>query len=73
MIESEIPLPSNIMTICDIYDALTASDRPYKPVMQAERAIDILVDESKRGLIDPDLVRVFIDAKVFRIFDSKEY
>jgi len=73
MTESEIPLPSKIMTICDIYDALTASDRPYKPAMKAERAIDILVDESKRGLIDTDLVQVFIDAKVFHVIDSKEY
>ena len=73
MTESEIPLPSKIMTICDIYDALTASDRPYKPAMTAERAIDILVDESKRGLIDTDLVQVFIDAKVFTIIDTKEY
>jgi hypothetical protein len=73
MTEPEIPLPSNIMTICDIYDALTASDRPYKPAMTAERAIDILVDESKRGLIDTDLVQVFIDAKEFTIIDTKEY
>ena len=73
MTESEIPLPSKIMTICDIYDALTTSDRPYKPAMTAERAIDILVDESKRGLIDTDLVQVFIDAKVFTIIDTGEY
>jgi response regulator RpfG family c-di-GMP phosphodiesterase len=73
MIESEIPLPSKIMTICDIYDALTASDRPYKPAMKAETAIDVLVEESKRGLIDSDLVKVFIDAKVFHVIDSKEY
>ena len=73
MTESEIPLHSKIMTICDIYDALTTSDRPYKPAMTAERAIDILVDESKRGLIDTDLVQVFIYAKVFTIIDTKEY
>lgn len=73
MTESEIPLPSKIMTICDIYDALTASDRPYKPAMKAEQAINILVEESDRGLIDGDLVQVFIDAKVFRVIDNKEY
>ncbi|MEQ8954854.1 MAG: HD domain-containing phosphohydrolase [Gammaproteobacteria bacterium] len=69
----EIPLPSKIMTICDIYDALTASDRPYKPAMNRERAIDILVDEAKRNLLDEDLVAVFVDAKVFNVIDNKEY
>ncbi len=73
MTESEIPLPSKIMTICDIYDALTASDRPYKPAMKTEKAIDILVEESDRGLLDGDLVKVFVDAKVFHAIDSQEY
>lgn len=70
---AEIPTPSKIMTICDIYDALTASDRPYKPAMNNEQAIDILVNESKQGLLDEDLVQVFIDAKVFHVIDTKEY
>lgn len=73
MTESEIPLPSKIMTICDIYDALTASDRPYKPAMKTEKAIDILVEESNRGLLDGDLVQVFVDAKVFHAIDNQEY
>lgn len=73
MTESEIPMQSKIMTICDIYDALTASDRPYKPAMKTEQAIDILVQESSKGLLDGDLVKVFVDAKVFRVIDSKEY
>ncbi len=73
MTDTEIPMQSKIMTICDIYDALTASDRPYKPAMKVEKAIDILVEESKRGLLDGDLVKVFVDAKVFRVIDSKEY
>ncbi len=73
MTDSEIPLPSKIMTICDIYDALTASDRPYKPAMKTEKAIDILVEEADRGLIDGDLVQVFVDAKVFHAIDTQEY
>ena len=73
MKDSDIPLGSKIMTISDIYDALTASDRPYKPAMNNEQAIDILVHEAKQGLLDGDLVQVFIDAKVFHVIDSKEY
>ena len=73
MTESEIPLPSKIMTVCDIYDALTASDRPYKPAMNTEHAIDILKQESDKHLLDGDLVQVFIDAKVFQVIDAREY
>ena len=73
MTDTEIPLPSKIMTICDIYDALTASDRPYKPAMPLEKAIDILKEESKRGLIDGDLVQVFVDAKIYQVIDKQEY
>lgn len=73
MHEDQIPLPSKIMTICDIYDALTASDRPYKPAMSNEKAIDILVSESEKGQLDGDLVQVFVDAKVFQVIGSGEY
>ena len=38
----EIPLPTKMMTICDIFDALTASDRPYKRAVPIERALSIL-------------------------------
>jgi len=71
MSAAEIPTQSKIMTICDIYDALTASDRPYKPAMNMERAIDILKDESQKGLLDGDLVEVFIDAQVFQCINAE--
>ncbi len=72
MTSDQIPLPSKIMTVCDIYDALTASDRPYKRAMGTEKAIDILLLESKQGYLDNDLVQIFIDAKVFHCIDTKE-
>jgi hypothetical protein len=62
--EPEIALPTRMMTISDIYDALTASDRPYKRAVQKEKAYDILLDEAKRGELDKDLLRVFIEADV---------
>lgn len=61
----QIPLPSKMMTIADIYDALTASDRPYKPAVPRDRALNILNAEAKRGLLDTDLVKIFIDAAIF--------
>jgi HD-GYP domain-containing protein (c-di-GMP phosphodiesterase class II) len=63
---SDIPAQTRMMTISDIYDALTAADRPYKPAVPHERALDILRDEAKRGEVDGDLLRVFIEADVAR-------
>ena len=62
-----IPVQTRMMTISDIYDALTASDRPYKRAVTTERALDILHMEAKEGMLDTDLLKVFVEAKVFDI------
>ena len=62
---AEIPIQSRMMTVSDIYDALTASDRPYKRAVPTERALDILKMEMSDGLLDASLVNLFIEAKVF--------
>jgi HD-GYP domain-containing protein (c-di-GMP phosphodiesterase class II) len=69
----QIPLPSKLMAICDIFDALTASDRPYKPAVPLEKALGILEIEAKGGFIDKDAVDVFIDAKVYNAINDKDY
>src|SRR5204862_6768909 len=61
----EIPVQARIMTIADIYDALTATDRPYKRAAPRDRALDILAMEAKEGTIDPALLETFIGARVF--------
>ena len=66
---SEIPLQAKMMTIADIYDALTAWDRPYKKSMPAERALNILGFEAKDQHIDPDLLALFIDARLFQLLE----
>jgi HD-GYP domain-containing protein (c-di-GMP phosphodiesterase class II) len=62
----EIPPQTRMMTIADIFDALAAQDRPYKPRVPTETALDILVDEASRGQLDQDLLNVFIEAKIYR-------
>ncbi|HEY8211826.1 MAG TPA: HD domain-containing phosphohydrolase [Myxococcaceae bacterium] len=62
----EIPVQSKMMAISDIYDALTASDRPYKKAVPHEKALDILKTESDQGQIDGDLFKVFVEADVPR-------
>ncbi len=62
----EIPVQSKIMTISDIFDALTAADRPYKKAVPVEQALDILDYEKKAGAIDSALLTLFIEAKVYQ-------
>ncbi|MBI3548218.1 MAG: GAF domain-containing protein [Elusimicrobia bacterium] len=61
----DIPVQARMMTISDIYDALTATDRPYKKAVPVAKALDILADEAKARKIDPELFRLFVDAKVY--------
>jgi len=63
----DIPLQSKMMTIADIFDALSAGDRPYKPAVPWEHALEILHDEAKRGLIDGALLEIFRFAEIFRL------
>ena len=60
----EIPLASRVMTVCDIFDALTAVDRPYKRAMSRETALEVLEDEARQGLLDTDIVTVFVEAGI---------
>jgi HD-GYP domain-containing protein (c-di-GMP phosphodiesterase class II) len=53
-----------MMTISDIYDALTASDRPYKKSVPHVKALGILEDEAKKGFVDADCLKVFIESDV---------
>jgi HD-GYP domain-containing protein (c-di-GMP phosphodiesterase class II) len=55
-----------MLTISDVFDALTANDRPYKPALPVERALDIMTSEfADRGKIDRDLLDLFITQRVY--------
>jgi HD-GYP domain-containing protein (c-di-GMP phosphodiesterase class II) len=55
-----------MMGIADIFEALTAKDRPYKPGMKLSQAIEIMRKFSQGGHIDPDLFEVFLRQNVHR-------
>ena len=61
----QIPLQARMMTISDIYDALTAQDRPYKRAVPPTTALDILHEEAKQGKLDGDLLDVFVAQKIY--------
>ncbi|MBI1722539.1 MAG: GAF domain-containing protein [Gemmatimonadetes bacterium] len=62
---ADIPIQTRMMTISDIFDALTAADRPYKRAVPLQRALDIMAAEVKEGMLDGELFKLFTDGKVF--------
>lgn len=62
---AEIPPEVRMMTVSDIYDALAAGDRPYKRALSPDRALAIVEDEARSGMLDPELVSVFVESKVW--------
>jgi len=68
----QISVQTRMMTVSDIYDALTASDRPYKRAVPVDKALDILGYEVKDQHLDGELVRIFCEARVWeRVVPSR--
>jgi HD-GYP domain-containing protein (c-di-GMP phosphodiesterase class II) len=65
MASRPLPLGSRLMAVADVFDSLTASDRPYKPAIPLERALQILQSMADEGDLDPDVVRLFMDTKIW--------
>ena len=57
----DLPLEVRIMTIADIYDSLTADDRPYKKAVPVEKALAILSSMADEGKLDKELVAQFTE------------
>jgi len=64
---SEVTTEICILTMIDIYEALTARDRPYKPMMPVDKALDILLSDAADGKLHKELVELFIESKVWEI------
>jgi len=58
LVGDKIPLQGRIIAVADVYDALTAADRPYKKAVPTFRALTILDDEARRGRLDTSLVQL---------------
>ena len=61
----EMSVQARIMGIADIFEALTARDRPYKPALKISEALGIMAGFSRNGHVDPDLFEVFVRQKVY--------
>lgn len=65
--QEEIPIQAQMLAIVDIYDALTASDRPYKRRLPVDTALKILRQEASKNKINGDLVELFEQRQVFTV------
>ena len=64
----QMSVPARLMAIADIFEALTAQDRPYKKGKMLSEALHILGKFSLNGHIDPDLFDIFVRGKVYLEF-----
>lgn len=62
----QMSVQARVMGIADIFEALTARDRPYKVGMKLSQAVGILANFAKNGHIDPDLFEVFIRNRIYQ-------
>ncbi|GAB6073650.1 HD-GYP domain-containing protein [Nautilia lithotrophica] len=67
----ELPIPARIMAIADIFEALTANDRPYKTPKKLSEAINILFYMVKDGDLDKDLFILFLTSGVYLEYAKK--
>lgn len=63
---SQLPIQSRIIAVADIFEALTASDRPYKKPMNMQKALEILGYMVKDGDLDAEIVRIFLKSKLYK-------
>jgi len=68
----QLSLPSRVMAIADIFEALTASDRPYKKGKKLSVTLKIMVEMACENHIDPELLRLFIRSGIYRKY-ARDY
>ena len=61
-----IPPEARLLTILDVFEALTAKDRPYKKPMPLRKALLVLDNMASSGQIDPDILVLFKKSRAWR-------
>ena len=64
-------IQARVMAIADVFEALTASDRPYKSGKKLSESLFILEKMSKSGHIDPDIYSAFVSHKIYKHYAEK--
>ena len=69
---NQMSIPAKIIAIADIFEALTAKDRPYKKAKKLSEVLRIMQEMKNTGHIDPDLYHIFVSRGVYLDY-AKEY
>ncbi len=67
----QMSLTARMMVIADVFEALTASDRPYKKAKKLSDAVKIMALMQKGGHFDPDLYRLFLTSGIYRQYGEQ--
>jgi HD-GYP domain-containing protein (c-di-GMP phosphodiesterase class II) len=67
----EVPLGGQILAIVDIFEALTAKDRPYKPAIPIDKAVQIVQEEVNKGALNAKLWNLFLEKRLFDLFSDQ--
>ena len=67
----QMSVQARAMGIADIFEALTAKDRPYKPGMKLSQAMGIMHRFKQNGHIDPDLFDIFVGKGIYKTYAQK--
>jgi HD-GYP domain-containing protein (c-di-GMP phosphodiesterase class II) len=62
----DIPIQTRMITVADIFDALTESDRPYRPAFSPDQALKLMRADADAGLLDRELVEIMARSRVYR-------
>ena len=68
---AEMSVPARVMAIADVFEALTAADRPYKPPKKLSESIRIMSFMVKDQHLDPELFRLFLESGVYQDYADK--
>lgn len=66
-----LSLPERVMAVADVFEALTASDRPYKPAKTLSEAMRILVSMGREGHLDPQVVGYFLRSRLWETYAGR--
>ena len=69
--KDDMSIPARIMAIADIFEALTAADRPYKKAKTLSESLGIMAGMCSRGHIDPELFRLFLESGVYKDYAER--
>jgi HD-GYP domain-containing protein (c-di-GMP phosphodiesterase class II) len=70
--KDEIPFEGRMLAVLDVFEALTAMDRPYKPAMPIAKAIEILRAEAKFGGLQSEIVEFFVQEKIHDVIPEDQ-